>query len=401
MYRDNRHASSPYNLTSKNKGYVAPLSDSANIDDNSAANLVRQKITQIYAEEPSAKAEIKEIEDADFSIKPKSKHQQFMLKLSSSGRSLAEIQTAWHNYYLELPDNEKHEVWQEFYSNNSKKPAITSQTPETEVSKHLKQPRPRSVSEIKQHLAKTINGGGQLKRKHHVQSLAFGLVSGGLVVLVLLFGFFNERFIAPFVTPSKNVSSTPIIIDPNNTAATSLDPKVIIPKINVEVPVVFDTKSVDEKAIQKDLEKGVVRYANSPLPGQKGNIAIVGHSSNNILNSGRYKFAFVLLSRLDVGDTFILNYEGKRFVYRIYDKKIVKPTELGVLGNADKPSTATLITCDPPGTSLNRLVVVGEQISPDPIKNVAVNSSTNKKAPAVLPGNAPSLWQRIKEWLTS
>ena len=83
-------------------------------DDTVALNLIRQKLAHIYDEEPDAKKEIAEEESHHGR---RSKHQQYMHEISHSGKSLAEIQTAWHNYYQQLPDNEKHEVWQEFYSN--------------------------------------------------------------------------------------------------------------------------------------------------------------------------------------------------------------------------------------------------------------------------------------------
>ena len=398
-----------YSLPQKKKGIINPLSaqsrsDAVDEQQHLAANLVRQKLTSIYANEPGAKEELKALETLR---RHRSKHQQFMYDLSNSGRSLAEIQTAWHNYYTNLPDNEKHQVWQEFYANHAQARAhgsarstaiepLANQRQASSASNER-----RSVADIKKHLAANLTAGGKLQRKHHVQSLVFGLGMGGLVVLVLLFGFFNERFIAPFITPSKSVSSTPIIIDPNSTAATTSEPKVIIPKINVEVPVVYDAASTDEKAVQKALERGVVHYTTTPKPGEQGNLVIVGHSSNNILNRGQYKFAFVLLNRLSVGDTFMLNYEGKRYVYKVYDKKIVKPTDLGVLGKTDKPASVTLITCDPPGTSINRLVVLGEQISPDPLTNVASASTGEAGQAKIIPGNAPSLWQRFKNWLFS
>ena len=221
---------------------------------------------------------------------------------------------------------------------------------------------------------------------------------GSLVVLVLLFGFFNDRFIAPFITPSRSVSSTPILIDSNT--AVGPEPKVIIPKINVEIPVVYDEPSIQEDAIQAALERGVVHYATTPDPGQKGNAVIFGHSSNNLLNQGKYKFAFVLLNRLENGDTFYLNKDGVRYAYRIFEKKIVSPTEIGVLGTTSKPDTATLITCDPPGTSTNRLVVIGEQISPDPTANKASTATNSNNQTTIIPSNAPSLWQRIKEFFS-
>ncbi len=391
-------------------------------DANVAANLIRQKISLIHEQlEPNAKAEMEELAETHGHL---SKHQMFMQELTTSGKSLAEIQTGWHNYYMALPDDEKHQVWQEFYAAHERvsryakatqpktEPQDTDQITETAPAHRVRStplPLPiaklKTVLEIKNQLLSKIlskgEGKSRVKAKHHVQSLLFGLATGSVVVLLLLFGFFNERFVAPFITPSRSVSSTPIIIDPNTSGSTSPEPKIIIPKINVEVPVVYDQPSIEEKAIQQSLEQGVVHYAITPHPGEQGNAVIVGHSSNNILNRGKYKFAFVLLSRLENGDTFMINKEGKRYVYKVYDKRIVKPDDVSVLGNLGKAASVTLITCDPPGTSISRLIVVGEQISPDPITNVASSITPTTEQPAILPSNAPSLWQRIKSWFTS
>jgi len=328
-----------------------------------------------------------------------------MHNLSSSGMSLADIQTAWHKYYADLPDNEKHEVWQEFYSEHSK---AKKQAPSSQHHANTKAPHastshedPRTTAQIKSDILSHVKTGNKKKKGHAGHSLLFGLSMGAIVSVVMLFGFFNERFLAPFITPSKSVSNTPIIIDPSS-AAVGPESKIIIPKINVEIPVIFDEKSVDESAVQKALESGVIHYGNTSNPGELGNGAIFGHSSNNILNKGNYKFAFVLLKKLENGDLFYVQKGGKRYAYRVYKKTVVTPQEVSVLGTQDKPSTMSLITCDPPGTSINRLVVVGEQISPDPGQNVA----TSKQQPAsggltTLPSNAPSLWSRITSWLSS
>ncbi len=376
-----------------------------------AADLIRKKIDTLYGEEPAYQAELAQTEH----VAHLSKHQKFLHSLSQSGRPLGEIQTAWHNYYQALSDTDKHAVWKEFYasygSTPAPEPAKVQHHPAAGQSSyaaavlpHVPHPRrvteSRNVSEIKKHLLNNVSQHAK-KRSHHTRSLIFGFGMGTIVVLVLLFGFFNERFIAPFITPSRAVSSTPIVIDPNSVTDPSGEPRVIIPKINVEVPVVYDEKSIEEKAIQDALERGVVHYAASPSPGEQGNVAIVGHSSNNILNQGKYKFAFVLLNRLEIGDTFMLTKDGKRYVYRIYDKRVVKPTDISVLGPASKAASATLVTCDPPGTSLNRLIVVGEQITPDPSANVASKVETTQAQASIVPGNAPSLWQRLKKWLTS
>lgn len=373
-------------------------------------SLIRQKITGLYATEPDPKEEIL---DANEAGRHRSKHQEFMQQLSTSGKSLAEIQTAWHSYYVNLPDEEKHAVWQEFYQmhgnaphlapSNDKpaKPAASHHQPAHHAVAKARPSSPRSVADIKSQLLSKVAGkGSKLSKKQHVHSLVFGAAMGVMMLAFLLFGFFNERFVAPFVTPSRTVSTTPIIIDPNSTTVGN-DPKVIIPKINVEIPVVYDQTSIDEAAIQKSLEQGVVHYSTTSSPGQKGNSVIFGHSSNNIFNKGKYKFAFVLLSHLEIGDTFTLTKDGKQYVYKIYEKRVVKPNDISVLNPiADKTATATLITCDPPGTSLNRLIVVGEQISPDPATDSESTAVSTDKQPTVVPSNAPSLWHRFTQWLS-
>lgn len=369
------------------------------LDADLATNVIRKKLSRIYAEEPDATQELAEAADR---TSGRSKHQQYMYDLGTSGKDLAAIQTEWHAYYEGLPDKEKHAVWQEFYASQS---VLTHQpqhdkTPAKRPAGHTRTPPKRHDSRSKQDiqgaLRDKVTAGGKLKAKHHVQSLLFGLGMGLIVLIIFLFGFFNEVFVAPFIQPSRASASTPLIVS-NDSVAPSSTPEVIIPKINVQIPVNYDQTSIDEAAIERDLDNGVVHYPTTPEPGQQGNVAIFGHSSNNIFNKGKYKFAFVLLHTLVEGDTFYLTYNGKVYVYKVISKKVVEPSEVGVLGTVPgKTATATLITCDPPGTSLRRLVVVGEQVSPDPATNTQASSSAAEAGTGTaLPGNGPTLWGRF------
>lgn len=381
-------------------------------NSDSAVNLIRDKVARIYGNEPAALEELDEAKSAQ----SRSKYQDFMYSLSSSGLDLATIQTKWHEYYTALPAHEKHQVWQEFYDSQSvvighSHPLEAVQTPQA-VSEHKhsaahsskhrsssahKLRDARSTADVQAAIRHKVTAGGKLKAKHHVQSLLFGLGMGALVVFIFLFGFFNEVIIAPFIQPSRVVAATPLIVSSNSIAATST-PEVIIPKINVEIPVNYSETSTDESAIENDLEDGVVHYPTTVLPGQVGNAAFFGHSSNNIFNKGKYKFAFVLLHTLVPGDTFYLTYNSKVYVYKVISRTIVDPSDVGVLGPvAGQTATATLITCDPPGTSLHRLIVVGQQISPDPSSNAPTPTQVNSlgSAPSSLPGNGPTLWGRF------
>ena len=371
-------------------------------DARAATDLIRQKVARLYAEEPDAVQELTESESAD----QRSRHQQFMYQLGTSGKDLATIQTEWHDYYQGLSAAEKHHVWQEFYASQ---PLLTSQPHPDSVAaaqtlaRHKQQaakPRKlrdaRSTHEVQSAIRSKVTAGGKLQAKHQLQSLLFGLGMGAVVLLIFLFGFFNEVVIAPFIQPSRVSSSTPLIISSDSIAQTT-NPEVIIPKINVEIPVDYNETSTDENTIENDLQNGVVHYPTTVLPGQSGNAAFFGHSSNNIFNKGKYKFAFVLLHTLQQGDTFYLSYNGKMYVYKVISRRIVEPSEVDVLNSvAGQTATATLITCDPPGTSLHRLVVVGQQINPSPSGNTAAAVSAVVPAqPAALPGNGPTLWTRF------
>jgi sortase A len=354
-----------------------PSEKPADDADGAAADLIRQKVEAAYGNAPDISAEVRTAEEAP--SESRSKHQKFIHELTNSGKPVAEVQTAWHDYYVALPDSEKHIVWQEFYAaqaSASKSPPKAESNeliiPNMAKARPAKRPRERSSSPFR--------------------SLAFGISAGMVVLFVVLFSFFNERFIAPFIQPSRSLSNVPLI---SNTPV-GADPLIIIPKINVQIPVIYGLDTIDETAIQNALESGVVHYADTALPGYDGNVAIVGHSSNNIFNKGKYKFAFVLLSRLEPGDTFYLQKGGKRYTYEVYQKKIVKPNDVSVLQPSDRPATATLITCDPPGTSINRLVITGEQISPSPSKNKPLQAKGQLASQTkVIPSNSESLWSRL------
>lgn len=414
--------SQAYVLSSKQK-QISPLGEESD-DKTAAANLIRQKLEQLYAEEPDAATEMAKVEAEAATDAKQSKHQRYMHELANSGKSLADIQTEWHQYYVALPDEEKHEVWREFYAHNQSlskyhqhsqhaQDAPPADAPDHDFAdpkllavhpapkrKPVKKLRDvRSAKEIKQAVLDKVSAGGTLQAKHHAQSLLFGLSAGVVVLVIFLFSFFNDVFIAPFIQPSRNASATPLILSPNSVAPTAT-PEVIIPKINVEIPVNYTQTSTDEAAIENDLENGVVHYPTTAMPGEQGNTALFGHSSNNIFNKGKYKFAFVLLHTLVPGDTFYLTYNGKVYVYKVISRTVVDPSEVSVLGPVPgQTATATLITCDPPGTSLKRLVVVGQQVSPDPSGNTqsttAASNNPTDVQPATLPGNGPTLWGRL------
>lgn len=315
--------------------------------------------------------------------------------------------SAWQSYYQQYYERyymqqlEARQTKLSGSSNNSAQPSnqttmVTAGEPEETDHKSLS--RDQAISELRGELMKKVSKQSQrLRSSRHFMPV----VSALIVVLVVGILQYNRVLIAQvkaYVSPGS-IAAQNLIIDPTADTKVGPEPKLIIPKINVDAPFVYDVPSIEESIIQKKLESGVVHYpipgANS-MPGQKGNTVILGHSSNDVFDNGAYKFVFVQLDQLVKGDTFYLNYKGTRYTYTVTDKEVINPNQVSKLVLPEDKPMATLVTCTPPGTALKRLVVYAEQISPDPTKaSASASSPVDDTTAEILPGNSPTLFERL------
>lgn len=150
-----------------------------------------------------------------------------------------------------------------------------------------------------------------------------------------------------------------------NTAITSsiLNNQLVIPRTGVRVPIVWDS-SVDESTMLANLRNGVVHYAGTAKPddsikNNSGNVFISGHSSYYNWDDGNYKTVFATLDNLNIGDQFAIGYNDKVYVYKIFEKVVVNPGDVSVVVQDTSKPIASLMTCVPVGTNLQRLVVKG------------------------------------------
>ena len=259
--------------------------------------------------------------------------------------------------------------------------------------------RKEAVEEIRTELMQKVRQQTTKVRRsrHFMPILAAAAVAG-----VFLFLQYNQLLFAQvkaFVSPGV-VSSENIIIADSSTTQVGPEPRMVIPSINVDAPFVVDVTSLDEKYIDAKLKEGVVHYpipGASAMPGEIGNTVVLGHSSNDVFDDGKYKFIFVQLERLQVGDMFYIHYNSTRYTYKITEKKVIKPTEVSELVINNGKPMATLVTCTPVGTALSRLLIIGEQISPDPssaIEAPAATPATTEEAPNI-GGAAQSFFERL------
>jgi LPXTG-site transpeptidase (sortase) family protein len=254
----------------------------------------------------------------------------------------------------------------------------------------------QAIDELRKDLlGKISENADKVKKSKHFKPILAGIIA----VLLIAFIQYNQLFnatIHSWLSPG-NESGVIITADSSN-HATNQTPTIIIPKLSVKAPILFDIGSQSEFSSQKALEQGVINYpveGASARPGQNGNTVIMGHSSSDVFNSGEYKFIFVQLNRLILGDLFYIDYEGIRYSYEIIDKKIIAPTDIHELDMGDSAPYATLVTCDPPGTTLNRLIVIGRQISPNPDNAKDQQSAPDNAGNQDIPGSPPTLFERL------
>lgn len=122
---------------------------------------------------------------------------------------------------------------------------------------------------------------------------------------------------------------------------------LVIPLIGVNAPIVL-SGNTDESLIQKDLEKGVVRYGNSNV--------ILGHSSAYPWYKGNYGSVFSLLNKLQIGDEIYIYSNNKKYSYKMSEKQINSPKNIS-LQETTEDSAIYLVSCWPINTNWKRIAI--------------------------------------------
>ena len=389
---------------------------SSDLSRQAAAAIARKKVLAAYAE--NAQKSAKQAQES------RMKDQPIATKINSE--SWKKYHSAWQDYYQKY--------YSEYYSNAAKNYVAKERlkdarekAEEEEILSSLTKSSSKvnkntglslgtdqiidektgeyTESEVKSNLRRLIrkkateNIKKTRRKRHWVPILA-----GVSVVLLILFLQYNRLVFAPimaYVSPGNAPASGIDAIDPTVTGTVSPEPRLIIPKLNVDVPVRFDIRFSD---VMEAMNNGVAHYriaGASAYPGEIGNFVITGHSAGDIYSSNPYKYIFSGLERLEDGDLIYVNYKSVRYTYRVIKKEVIEPTNVAALVvDTDKP-LLTLITCTPLGTSRYRLLVTAEQISPsyegaEEAETITIDQNSESE----LPSNEPSFFEGIWNWLT-
>jgi len=157
---------------------------------------------------------------------------------------------------------------------------------------------------------------------------------------------------------ARFLTSRPISIEPVNK-----DFSIVIERIGVNAPIVADVSVTDEAAYMDALKNGIAHALTSNYPSNEpGNVYLFAHASINFWQIGKYATVFNLVSKLETGDRIHVFYEQKDYVYRVVNKEYLKGWNTYPLTRPVIEPTLTLQTCDPPGTTINRLVVTANLV---------------------------------------
>ncbi len=123
-----------------------------------------------------------------------------------------------------------------------------------------------------------------------------------------------------------------------------------IPKIKID--------NAEVSTQDYDLEKHLVQYLGTSIPGEQGTAVIFGHSTlPQLFNPKNYKTIFANAHNLKIGDEVFINVNDIVYKYTIFSILITDPEDTNILSQSFDNSYLTLVTCTPPGTIWKRLVV--------------------------------------------
>ncbi len=321
--------------------------------------------------------------------------------VSVTNQELQKYHSAWQNYYQKY--------YSDYYAKAAKQYIATEKMKaeraknDARIDAEQLAPEATDNNVIAKTLRETIqekaDGRFKLKKKHKILLPVF---SGVFVVLFILFLQYNRLIFAPimaYISPG-NVSDEGIAaIDPTVNTTVSDTNKLIIPKLNIDVPVHFGISN-DTHTVNKAMEEGVAHFmvpGAAAFPGQVGNTVITGHSAGDIYSSNQYKFIFSGLERLAEGDLIYIDYNKVRYTYRMTGSKTVEPSDVDSLRYTGDKAILTLITCWPLGTSRYRLLIFAEQINPavDTSADNPTSDQENVDSTTEMPKNENTFFENL------
>jgi len=116
------------------------------------------------------------------------------------------------------------------------------------------------------------------------------------------------------------------------------------------------------------LEKNLIQYPGTALPGDPGEPVIFGHSilrqfyNPSEKNSNRYLSIFSTIMTLAKGDKIYVTVGNVKYTYAVIEKRVVHPEDTYILEQQYDDRELKLVTCVPEGTIQDRGVVIAQLV---------------------------------------
>lgn len=157
----------------------------------------------------------------------------------------------------------------------------------------------------------------------------------------------------PFKTSQIEASQSKSMVFEYSDKEDSLE----IPKIEVLVPLSF-VDSLNEKELYPALDKGVIHFPGSALPGEPGQTVILGHSAIHNWPKTKYAWVFTYLNELTEGDEIFVFFNHRKYPYSVTKKFFLdKGEDLSEEPLTNSENVLILLSCWPPGKDRQRIAL--------------------------------------------
>lgn len=140
-----------------------------------------------------------------------------------------------------------------------------------------------------------------------------------------------------------------------------------IEEYRLDIPAV-EVSNAKVRVGGTDLNKSLIQYPGTALPGEPGAPVIFGHSvlrqfyNPSEKNPRRYSSIFSKIMTLKPGDKIYLTHKNVKYTYEVQSNTEVQPTDTFILAQRYDARQLKLVTCVPEGTVLRRGIVIAQLV---------------------------------------
>lgn len=207
------------------------------------------------------------------------------------------------------------------------------------------------------------------------QGIGAGLIGFSLIAFIfLIFPVVKEEIRYEVFTKNSNItydikaasesnSQEISVFDEANDLGLDSNFSIYIPKIDARSKIISDVDPLSKSKYLEALTRGVAHSKTTSYPGQGKPIFLFSHSTDSPANFIRYNAVFYLLKKLDIGDQIVIYHTDKKHVYTVENTVSVSATDTSWLSGEGNEEKLFLMTCDPPGTTIRRFIVIAKKKS--------------------------------------